>query len=117
MNPELAATIRQDGVGCESCHGSSGAWLGLFRRPDEADRLLERAYTIESELAKHSNHLEIRKGLATTCQNLGITKRKLKFPPEKVMPFFRQAFEIYRQLAADFDALARLTMARTGLHD
>ncbi|SIN78445.1 Cytochrome c554 and c-prime [Singulisphaera sp. GP187] len=27
VNPELAATIRQDGVGCESCHGSSGSWL------------------------------------------------------------------------------------------
>ncbi len=34
MNPELAATIRQDGVGCESCHGSSGAWLGLHTTYD-----------------------------------------------------------------------------------
>ncbi|WP_406699652.1 multiheme c-type cytochrome [Singulisphaera sp. Ch08] len=34
VNPELAATIRQDGVGCESCHGSSGSWLALHTTYD-----------------------------------------------------------------------------------
>lgn len=33
-NPELAATIRQDGVGCESCHGSSGSWLAIHTTYD-----------------------------------------------------------------------------------
>jgi hypothetical protein len=34
VNPELAATVRQDGVGCESCHGSSESWLGLHTTYD-----------------------------------------------------------------------------------
>ena len=30
----LADTIRRDGVGCESCHGDSGAWLGEHTKYD-----------------------------------------------------------------------------------
>src|SRR5262249_39929757 len=28
-NPALAAVVRADGVGCESCHGPAGSWLAL----------------------------------------------------------------------------------------
>lgn len=34
IDPALSATIRQDGVGCESCHGSASDWLSLHTTYD-----------------------------------------------------------------------------------
>lgn len=44
VDPNLAATIRQDGVGCESCHGPSGSWLAQHTTYDwDALSTMERA--------------------------------------------------------------------------
>src|SRR5262245_18138428 len=33
-DPALAAVVREDGVGCESCHGPAGSWLALHTTYD-----------------------------------------------------------------------------------
>lgn len=65
IDPALAATVRQDGVGCESCHGSSRDWLSLHTTYDW-DRLAPREKEVRHGLA-NLNDLTARAARCAGC--------------------------------------------------